>query len=405
MAVAWHAVGRVPGALPREVQVLRRILSREQVLVLMLRGCDCGDHGRMNRARLRGCPRFAVLAGGLALILAGCGTATAPPPGGGSGSLLTSAGSGSLPPSGGSVVYVLDPPRITPVDLAHHRTGRPVVIPGSVAAALVAVTPDHRRAYVLTGTSLVPVSLITGAAGRPLTVPQDSSQVDYLSTDGRTAYLVAGTTITPVDLRTDSAGRPFVLPPLSSNSLVNLLVAAAAPVACLTGITASGPQDYVIECVNLATGTIGKPITVPGAGGYSAAALAPDGRSAYIASDSLLVPVNLVTGSTGRPVHTPIHIGAVAVTTDGRTAYVGNLKPYHPGDGVIIPIDLAKGTAHAAISVPSYPYSITDIVISRDGRTAYAAAYSSVIPIDIATGKPAKPIPMPSGVSAVILTA
>jgi DNA-binding beta-propeller fold protein YncE len=301
-------------------------------------------------------------------------------------------------------VYVLDPPRITPVDLAHHRTGRPVVIPGSVAAALVAVTPDHRRAYVLTGTSLVPVSLITGAAGRPLTVPQDSSQVDYLSTDGRTAYLVAGSTITPVDLRTGSAGRPFVLPPLSSNSLDTLLVAASAPVACLTGITASGPQEYVIECVNLATGTTGKPITVPGAGG-SAAALSPDGRSAYIASDSLLVPVNLVTGSTGRPIHTPIHIGAVAVTTDGRTAYVGNLKPYHPDDGVIIPIDLARGTAHAAIPVPSYPYSITDIVISRDGRTAYAAAYSSVIPINIATGKPAKPIPMPSDVSAVILTA
>jgi hypothetical protein len=403
MAVAWHAVGRVPGALPREVQVLRRILSREQVLVLMLRGCGRGENERMYRARLRGCPRFAVLAGGLALILAGCGTATAPPPGSGSGHLLTSAGSGSLPPSGGSVVYVLDPPRITPVDLAHHRTGRPVVIPDSLAAGLVAVTPDHRRAYVLTGTSLVPVSLITGPAGRPLTVPQDSSQVDYLSTDGRTAYLVAGTTITPVDLRTDSAGRPLVLPPLSSNSLVNLLVAAAAPVACLTGITASGPQNYVIECVNLATGTTGKPITVPGAGDSDA--LAPDGRSAYIASDSLLVPVNLVTGSTGRPIHTPIHIGAVAVTPDGRTAYVGNLKPYHPGDGVIIPIDLAKGTAHAAISVPSYPYSITDIVISRDGRTAYAAAYSSVIPIDIATGKPAKPIPMPSGVSAVILTA
>lgn len=337
-------------------------------------------------------------------MLAGCGTATAPPPRGGSGSLPASAGSGTLPPSGGSVVYVLDPPRITPVDLAQHRTGRPVVIPASVAAALVAVTPDHRRAYVLTGTSLVPISLITGKAGRPLTVPQDSSQVDYLSTDGRTAYLVAGTTITPVDLRTGSAGRPFVLPPLSSNSPDTLLVAAAAPVACLTGITASGPQEQVIECVNLATGTTGKPITVPGAGGYPAAALAPDGRSAYIASDTLLVPVNLVTGSAGRPIRTPIHIGAVAVTPDGRTAYAGNLKPDQPGDGAIIPIDLAKGTAHAAIPVPSYPYSITDIVISRDGRTAYAAAYSSVIPINIATGKPDKPIPMPSNISAIILT-
>jgi hypothetical protein len=362
--------------------------------MLMVRDCGRRDDERMNGARRRGCPRFAVLAGGLALMLAGCGTGTAPPP----------EGSGGRPPSGGNVVYVVDPPRLTPVDLAHHQTGRPVIIPGS-AAGLVAVTPDHRWAYVLTGTSLVPVNLITGATGRPLTVPLDSSQVDYLSTNGRTAYLAGGSTITPIDLRTGSAGRPFALPPLSPDSLDTLLVAAAAPVACLTGVTASGPQAQVIECVNLATGATGKPIMVPGAGGHSAAALAPDGRSAYVASDNLLVPVNLVTGSTGRPIHTPIHIGAVAVTPDGRTAYAGNLKPYQPGDGVIIPIDLAKGSAHAAIPVPSYPYSITDIVISRDGRTAYAAAHSSVIPIDLTTGKPAKPIPMPSDVIAVILTA
>jgi hypothetical protein len=347
----------------------------------------------MHGVRCGGPARLAVVAGGLALMLAGCGTDTAPPP----------QGSGGQLPPGGDVVYVVNAPQLIPVDLAHHRTGRPVILPGS--SGLVAITPDHRWAYVLSGASLIPVSLITGAAGRPLAVPLDSSRVDAMSTDGRTAYLQDGDTITPVDLRTGSAGRPYVLTAMSAPGLYTLLVAAAAPVACLAGTTESGPEKDLIQCVDLATGTVGKPVTVPPPAFASVAALAPDGRSAYVSSDNLLVPVDLVTGNADRPIQTPILIGAVAVTPDGRTAYVGNVKPEQPGDGVIIPIDLAKGSAQAAIPVPSYPYSITDVVVSRDGRTAYVAAHTAVIPVDLTTGKPAKPIPMPPGVIADGLTA
>jgi WD40-like Beta Propeller Repeat len=343
----------------------------------------------MHGVRRGGSARFAVVAGGLALMLAGCGTATAPPP----------EGSGGQPLSSGTVVYVVDPPQLVPVDLAHHRTGRPVIIPGS-DTGLVAITPDHRRAYILRGASLIPVNLITGAPGRPLAVPLDSSQIDEMSTDGHTVYLEHGSTITPIDLRTGSAGRPFVLSAMPAAGLDTLLVAAAAPVACLAGITESGPEKDLIQCVDLATGTVGKPVTVPHPLFASTVALAPDGRSAYVTSDNLLVPVDLVTGSAGRPIQTPVLIGAIALSPDGRTAYAGNLKPKQPGDGVIIPIDLAKGSAQAAIPVASYPYSITDIVISPDGRTAYVAAHTSVIPVDLTTGKSAKPIPMPPGVIA-----
>ena len=55
--------------------------------------------------------------------------------------------------------------------------------------------------------------------------------------------------------------------------------------------------------------------------------------------------------------------------------------------------------------MPSYPFSITDIALARDGRTAYAAADSSVIPIDLTTGKAAKAIPIPDGLTAIILAA
>jgi hypothetical protein len=72
---------------------------------------------------------------------------------------------------------------------------------------------------------------------------------------------------------------------------------------------------------------------------------------------------------------------------------------------VVVPVDLVTGTARTAIGVPSYPFSITDIVIAGDGRTAYAAANSSVIPIDLTTRTAAKPIALPAGVRAVILAA
>jgi len=47
--------------------------------------------------------------------------------------------------------------------------------------------------------------------------------------------------------------------------------------------------------------------------------------------------------------------------------------------------------------VPSYPFSIIDIAITKDGRTAYATNLASVIPVHLATGKAGRPITMPDG--------
>jgi hypothetical protein len=73
---------------------------------------------------------------------------------------------------------------------------------------------------------------------------------------------------------------------------------------------------------------------------------------------------------------------------------VGILKPEAPDAGIVVPIDLVAGTAGKPIHVPSYPYSITDIAITANARTAYAATLASVIPIDLTTRKVARPIAM-----------
>jgi DNA-binding beta-propeller fold protein YncE len=96
-------------------------------------------------------------------------------------------------------------------------------------------------------------------------------------------------------------------------------------------------------------------------------------------------------------------IGAIAITADGRTAYVGNVKPEKPSDGLVVPIDLTTLRAVQPIRVPSYPYSITGIAIAPDGRTAYVAANSAVIPIDLQSTTAARPIPMPAGIQAIVL--
>jgi hypothetical protein len=76
---------------------------------------------------------------------------------------------------------------------------------------------------------------------------------------------------------------------------------------------------------------------------------------------------------------------------------VCNLKPEKPPYGVVVPIDLTTLTTQPPIRVLSYPFSITAILITADGRTAAAAANTAVIPIDLQTRKASKPIRVPAG--------
>src|SRR5215469_8953832 len=268
-------------------------------------------------------------------------------------------------------------------------------------ATAVEVTSDRSTAYVRVGASLVPLDLSSGARGQPIAVPAGSSAY-AITADGRTAYVLDGRAIVPIDLRTGSAGRRILVPDLSGG---NIIIAARGRTACVTGstITASGLGEHqVVEPVDLATGKAKRPSIVPS---LLDAAIAPDGREAYVASGNVLEPVDLATGKAGRPIRLSmlLGIGAIAIAADGRTAYVGNLKPEGPPYGIVVPIDLTTLRAEPPIRVPRYPYSITDIVIAPDGRTAYVAANSAVIPIDLQARTAARPISMPAGIQAITL--
>jgi YVTN family beta-propeller protein len=109
----------------------------------------------------------------------------------------------------------------------------------------------------------------------------------------------------------------------------------------------------------------------------------PRGPVVYVlnAENGTVTPILAATNKPDRPIRLTDD-GLIAITPDGKTAYVASSGP-GKSPGTVTPIDIAKQTAGAAIKVGAYPDAIA---ITPDGRTAYVSSGSgSVTPIDIRT--------------------
>ncbi|MGD1054241.1 MAG: YncE family protein [Candidatus Dormibacteria bacterium] len=155
-----------------------------------------------------------------------------------------------------------------------------------------------------------------------------------------------------------------------------------------------------------ATSTAEAVTTTPVSASASATAIVDPASSgtAYIAlSNGTLVSLDLATEVLGDPIpigHTP---AALAVTPDGRTAYVADADT-----GGVTVVDLSTGSVEAQIPLPTAGATLTAIAISPDGSTAYAAvgqtsaSTGTVIPIALATGSVGTPLlvgPQPVGIA------
>ena len=128
---------------------------------------------------------------------------------------------------------------------------------------------------------------------------------------------------------------------------------------------------------------------------------------AYAATmDGNVVPVDVTAGRAEAPIPADLHPGAIAITPDGRTAYVADAFA-----ATVTPIDLTTGVAGATISISSTPNSgISAIAISPSGTTAYvsvvvaAQATGVVVPIDLARGTPEAGIPVGSDPVHIAIT-
>ena len=83
-------------------------------------------------------------------------------------------------------------------------------------------------------------------------------------------------------------------------------------------------RSGTVTPIATATNTAGPPIHV-GQGPF-AIAISPDGRTAYVANglSDTVTPIRTRTNTAGSPIHVGRYPFAIAITPDGRTAYVAN---------------------------------------------------------------------------------
>jgi YVTN family beta-propeller protein len=151
-----------------------------------------------------------------------------------------------------------------------------------------------------------------------------------------------------------------------------------AATAGSTAREAAGPALPAAAQAPAAAGTGAKPLADPTAFvvNYGLGTVTP----------GTVTPVNLVTRKAGRAIGVGADPQAIAVTPNGRTAYVVN-----SGSGTVTPIDTVTATAGPVIAVGADPQAI---VITPDGKTAYVtnAGSGTVTPIRTATNQPGPPI-------------
>ena len=80
-------------------------------------------------------------------------------------------------------------------------------------------------------------------------------------------------------------------------------------------------------------------------------------ETAYVVSfgAGTVTPIDVATGRAGTPIQVEITARAMAITPDGKTAYVVNEDV---GGGTVTPIDLATGRAGTPIQVGNAPDAI-----------------------------------------------
>ena len=177
--------------------------------------------------------------------------------------------------------------------------------------------------------------------------------------------------------------------------------ARPAPAAPAARPAASGDPDPTAFVVNYGLGTATPGTVTPvnlvtrragpaiGVGADpQAIAITPDGKTAYVANSGsgTVTPIAVVTDAAGPAITVGTDPQAITITPDGKTAYVAN-----SGSGTVTPIAVATGLAGPPIRVGAYPRAMA---LTPDGRTLYVLNWEggSVTPIATGTDRAGRPI-------------
>ncbi len=313
-------------------------------------------------------------------------------------------------PSGMVTAYVVNggSDTVTPIATATNTAGPPITTgPGPDA---VAITPDGKTAYVVNGNSgsptVTPIATATNTAGRPIPVGSDPCDI-AITPDGKTVYVVNSfsDTVTPIATATNTAGPPIrvghapdaiAITPDGRTAYVATVNYGSPSRPARPG---AGYPSGSVTPIATATNTAGPPI--PAGDLPISMAITPDGKTAYVAnfSSGTVTPIATATNTAGPPIRTGSNPFDIAITPDGKTAYVANGTV----PGTVTPIATATNTAGPPIRTGDDP---SDIAITPDGKTAYVVNGESdtVTPIATATNTAGPPIPVGNDPGDIAIT-
>ena len=252
-------------------------------------------------------------------------------------------------------------------------------IPVGDGPTLLAMAPDGSRVYAASGSGLSVIATATNTlVGSVRTGPQPTGLA--VTPDGQRVFVtnLFATRLTVVDTAAMTALSPIDL-------FVDRFVGGFGRI----GIAPHGTTAYVCNADNLVLAIVD--VTNPDP--YSLMtdirpydiALSRDGRTAYVAGCYNFCTTGSVEvlDTVSRRITGTITVGPrpyrIAVTADGRRAYTTNL-----GGPTVSVIDLGSQSVVATVPVPLEP---TGLAVSRDGSSVYVTSQTSgnVVAIDAAT--------------------
>jgi YVTN family beta-propeller protein len=201
--------------------------------------------------------------------------------------------------------------------------------------------------------------------------------------------------VTPIDTATNTVIKTI---PITGNPLdVALGPDGKTAYVASQSASASGSLQGSVIPVSTSTYRAGAHIKVA-AEVPAAMLITPNGKTLYVGDwdSGTVTPICTAANTAGKPIKTGANPFAVtmAITPNGKTLYVVNEEPY----GTVTPITTAGNRAGRNIKVGVTPFAI---VITPDGKTAYVlnlaegeSGKGSVTPINTATNTAGKPIPM-----------
>jgi YVTN family beta-propeller protein len=230
----------------------------------------------------------------------------------------------------------------------------------------IAITPDGKHAYVThyvnhptrMGDGVSVLTTATGAVSAPITVGHLPHGV-AITPDGKHAYVTnqIDGTVSVITTATGAVSTPITV----GESPGGVAITPDGKHAYVTNSANYGVVDPsrisvtlgTVSVITTATGAVSAPLTV--GKGPDAVAITPDGKHAYVTNngDDTVSVITTATGAVSTPITVGHNPGGVAITPDGKHAYVTN-----NGDGTVSVITTATGAVSAPITVGKLPFGV-----------------------------------------------